>query len=579
MLASVLAVLPVVILIGEGARYRLFAQSRRLEKRVVFISAGTASLVGETLAEAERILHLVSRDCLSSSEDRKALLVDILQDFPQYAGMATAAAGGSARWRVESGTLPEDWRGDPVVETALKTPGRLAVGGLHQDPERMRRLLKVAYAPSDATGGVSAIALATLDFGCIADLPSFRAREKEFLEEDGSITLIHRSGAVLAHIPTDDEWSRRGMAGDGDAGAVVDGERVAAWMSANTEPSLHSFQSVAASKGAIGVFVAVPVPRALGGIGKRVFWGSLGGAAVAGILLFAAVWAGMVRFLVRPVADLERTARAFGQGNRNSRLTVPEGPAEIRHLVEAFNGMAQTIQTEEEARIDTEESLLDHERQLRSMAAQTVLAEERERKRIAAGLHDEAGPLLASCYMKLGRALQATEPQRVAAAVSECRGLIDLAVTALRSLTFDLSSPTLHAFGLLAALDQLCQELARRHGLDIEFRGEGEGKWGAGQEELVVYRAARELLFNVIKHAAATRVTVMGRYDEKGIFLSIVDDGAGFDATGAGAGFSQSGGFGLFSVHERIEAMGGSFQIASSPGAGTRAAIRIDRKA
>ena len=97
----------------------------------------------------------------------------------------------------------------------------------------------------------------------------------------------------------------------------------------------------------------------------------------------------------------------------------------------------------------------------------------------------------------------------------------------------------------------------------------------SNDERVVLYRAARELLFNVVKHAEATRVTVTCGGDAEEVFVSVIDNGVGFDAADAGQGFSRTGGFGLFNLRERLEHLDGRFTVKSSRGAGTQVTVAL----
>ena len=108
-----------------------------------------------------------------------------------------------------------------------------------------------------------------------------------------------------------------------------------------------------------------------------------------------------------------------------------------------------------------------------------------------------------------------------------------------------------------------------RPDLTITFTHENVPVTLAPDLTLSMYRIAQEALQNAVKHSKAHRVSVDLRGDSDAVALTIVDDGVGFDVDGA-----WGRGLGLISVHERIEAIGGTFQIHSSPGAGTRVAVR-----
>ena len=108
------------------------------------------------------------------------------------------------------------------------------------------------------------------------------------------------------------------------------------------------------------------------------------------------------------------------------------------------------------------------------------------------------------------------------------------------------------------------------NGLPCRFAADGEPKPLADDSSVVLYHVVRELLFNVIKHSGARSAGVEVRAADGRIEISVEDDGVGFDATGFGETFGASGGFGLFSIRERLHHLGGSLSIRSSAGEGTR---------
>ena len=136
--------------------------------------------------------------------------------------------------------------------------------------------------------------------------------------------------------------------------------------------------------------------------------------------------------------------------------------------LKAMKGTVQDITERKRA----EEDLLAHQRRLRSLASELSLAEERERRRIAAGLHDEACQTLVLSKMKL-QELPEPLPPRDAAEIARICGTLDGTLQSIRELVFDLSSPTLYKFGLEAALEELLEDRLRaRHGVRCAFRTE-----------------------------------------------------------------------------------------------------------
>ncbi len=215
----------------------------------------------------------------------------------------------------------------------------------------------------------------------------------------------------------------------------------------------------------------------------------------------------------------------------------------------------------------SEQQILGYQERLKSLASAVVLAEERERRRIGAGLHDDVGQTLAIVKVKLGELRGSAAASESAQKIEEIRSLLDQAIRSTRTLTFELSSPVLYELGLAAALQELGERMERRNGIQFHFRAD---RWRDPGSEvaIVLYRSVRELLFNVVKHARASHVRMAIDAPSDQVRIVIEDDGVGIAA--AGQVFDDSGGFGLFTVREQLIYAGGRMEIDSSPGEGTR---------
>jgi PAS domain S-box-containing protein len=202
------------------------------------------------------------------------------------------------------------------------------------------------------------------------------------------------------------------------------------------------------------------------------------------------------------------------------------------------------------------------------------VAEERERRRIAAGLHDELGQLLAIAKLKLGRLGTTDDAADRAQLASDLGALIDQASRAARASTFELSSPVLQQFGLDAAIESLGERMQRMAGLAFRFESDRVTCTLPDDVPVVLLRVVRELLFNAQKHAEARNVSVSVRRTDTACTIQVEDDGVGFDAIGVST-FTPAGGYGLFSAQAQIESVGGSFAIGRRPGGGTRATVVV----
>ena len=211
---------------------------------------------------------------------------------------------------------------------------------------------------------------------------------------------------------------------------------------------------------------------------------------------------------------------------------------------------------------------------LRALLYALSVAEERERRRIAAGLHDELGQLLAIAKLKLGRLAEADAPESRRQLATELGGIIDQASRTARSATFELSSPVLEQFGLDAAIQSLGERMERVCSVAFRFDSDGQPCRLPDDTPVVLLRVVRELLFNVHKHAHAHEVRVIVRRTDGTCTIVVEDDGDGFDGPFV-ADFTPSGGFGLFSAQAQIESIGGRFSLESRASQGTRATLRI----
>ena|GEM_PF-6922779 len=230
-------------------------------------------------------------------------------------------------------------------------------------------------------------------------------------------------------------------------------------------------------------------------------------------------------------------------------------------------GIRSTIQDISERR-RAEEQLEAYQRGLRTLASELSLAEEHERRRIASFLHDQIGQSLAAVRMKFGALRVAVLPASASSLVEQVHSLLETAIGDTRALTFELSPPILYELGLEPTLDWLAERFSEEHGLRVVFEDDGNEKPLDEDVSALLYRAVRELLFNVVKHANATGARVSVARDERWIRVVVDDNGIGFAREGAGS--TQPGGFGLFNVRERIEYIGGRMTVETGTGRGTR---------
>jgi len=208
--------------------------------------------------------------------------------------------------------------------------------------------------------------------------------------------------------------------------------------------------------------------------------------------------------------------------------------------------------------------------QLRSLASQLSLTEERERHRLAMQLHDHIGQSLIISKAKLDEHRGSGTSGELADVLEEVCERLGQVIQDTRTLTFDLSSPILYMMGFETAVDEwLTDEIKNKHRIETVFEDDGQHKPLDDDIRTVLFRNVRELLINVVKHSKASKVKVSVRKYQDNILVCIDDDGIGFDLSEIKSG-AANGKFGLFSIRERLEQLGGHVEIDSKPGEGSK---------
>ena len=211
--------------------------------------------------------------------------------------------------------------------------------------------------------------------------------------------------------------------------------------------------------------------------------------------------------------------------------------------------------------------------QLQALAGELTLAEQRERKRLARVLHDHIQQLLVAAKFKV-TALGRGGNDSVKQAVREAEGMIDECIAASRSLTAELSPYILHEAGLNVGLKWLASWMADKQGFSVDLEME-EIRPLPDTTKILLFESVRELLFNAVKHSHTHSARVSLGTVDGSLHLVVSDQGVGFDPNARPLAGEPGKGFGLFSIQERLELIGGQFEIASTPGKGSRFTLSV----
>lgn len=214
--------------------------------------------------------------------------------------------------------------------------------------------------------------------------------------------------------------------------------------------------------------------------------------------------------------------------------------------------------------------------QLGALASELTQTEQRERRRLAHILHDNLQQILVATKLQVGMIRQRTQDAASRDPLRHVEDLLTRSVEESRSLTVELSPPILYDAGLGRALEWLARRMQQEHALSVELRAEAEAEPRGDDIRAFLFQAVRESLFNIVKHARVKQARVtLTRAPGGEAVIRIEDDGVGFDLQTSAGKENGSGGFGLFSIRERLEFLGGRMNIRSAPGAGTRVELCV----
>ncbi|CAN5773641.1 sensor histidine kinase [soil metagenome] len=278
----------------------------------------------------------------------------------------------------------------------------------------------------------------------------------------------------------------------------------------------------------------------------------------AGLLVTLASNALILRLALSPLKRLERTARQVQSGDLSARVEASElADRDMERLTATFNMML--------------ESGTVYRRRLRETAARALNAAEDERKRISRELHDGTAQTLAALRVQLRVARSVADPQTRNGLLERISADIGEATEEVRRIAQGLRPPALDMLGLAPAIESCARGISDTTGLALDTDLAAVEGLLSPEAELALYRIVQEALSNVARHAAAGTVRVRLSFVGRAVTATVEDDGRGFAVDEV----MSNGGLGLFGMQERAAFVGGTVDIDSEPGRGTRVRATI----
>jgi len=272
--------------------------------------------------------------------------------------------------------------------------------------------------------------------------------------------------------------------------------------------------------------------------------------------------------LITPIRRMSEGMRRIAQGDFSQPVEV-ENRDELGDLAHRINETAAQLALLQDSAIAAERA-----RALKEQITHVTLAQEEERGRISRELHDGLGPSLAAAVnrLRVARRMIKNDPRQAEKELEEITVTLKTNIQDIRDLIHDLRPMALDQLGLTASIQQQLDRFEKQTGVRPSVGIDPDIALNP-LSEVTVFRVLQECLGNVQKHARAVSVEVLLRRNDEGCWLSISDDGDGFDSASSANGASQ--GVGLIGMRERAELVGGSLSIDSRPGRGTCVKLTI----
>jgi signal transduction histidine kinase len=353
-----------------------------------------------------------------------------------------------------------------------------------------------------------------------------------------SVTVPTEDKALIVRIDVTDEQGRRINLGEPPS----DADRELLW---HHEPIFEGSEDLAQ------VWVGVTTREVERQASLILLGFTVLGAALAGVM-----YGLPLKSLVVAQRRIDASQTALEDLNTNLEATVVERSSQLRAALAEVR---------------------DKEQRLRELSGRAVAMQEAERRALSRELHDSAGQALTAIRINLQLLAELAGNDGANSMATRTVGLADSTLEEIRRVVDRLAPAVLDDLGLQGAIERHCDDFSERTGVEIDYLLEDLDKPGLDTGvETAVYRVVQESLTNVARHAKAERVDIHVYRSDAGsandrVVIDFRDDGVGFDPVLARA----KGRRGLEGMRERIELLGGTIEISSTPGAGVQVHVEL----
>jgi signal transduction histidine kinase len=447
-----------------------------------------------------------------------------------------------------------------------------AIGDYHLGHNQEEPVLFLAQPVLDQKEQPAAVLFAALD---LDGLDRMVVDVLTDLPQGATIIQIDQEGDSLSYDPANATWSQ-GAAIDADVVKTVLSRKFGFLEATSIDGirRIYAFSPLAGplKKNQIILVTSIPSKVAFAAANRTLARNlSLLGAATLLALLF--VWKGSEVFILRQVRAMTAASRRLAGGDLTARIGLVEGEDELSQLALAFDEMAAALENLHEVEQRAAEKIRQSREQLRHLASHLQKVREEERTRIARELHDQFGQTLTVLKMDLAwlaKHLPGQNPS-LQAKLDAMGAVIDATLQVLHRVCTELRPVILDDFGLAAAIQWQSGDFQSRTGITCNVILDTEADKLTQDESTALFRIFQETLTNVLRHAAATEISVRLWEEENQLVLEIADDGKGI----ADTEISSPTSLGLIGMRERVYGINGSIQFSGIQDKGTRVTVAV----
>lgn len=553
--------------------------------RLAETTAGSVdALLEHTAQQLEKIASLLASNPDGLDEERVAQINDILGEFDKIVRLDPE---GQVMWIVPTTADGSGWlfQGDEEVADALSRQETTVVQPAMRLPGHAHVALVITpvYDRSGAPSGFLAGELHPSHAG--VRLISLPDQESSVRAE-----IVDAQGYIVAH------------SGEGESYEAEEHVDILAPLLASGEPGTRIHEVAGGPDHVVayypfeslpgGIVIeqtedeALAIPRDMQ---RTMLVYGLGALIVAS----AAAWI-HAHTVVRPISQLTTDAARMASGDLDKPI-VATREDEIGTLAHSFDEMRIKLKAsmQESARGAAElekrvrertQEVEERNRELealnkvrRQLLAKTISAQEEERKRLARELHDDSAQTLTGLLMTLTVAEGAltSSPQQARKTLAKSQSQVQMALREIRKAILDLRPGALDDLGLASAVRWHADEHLRPLGIKVSLDITGDEGGASGPVVTAIFRIVQEAVINIAKHSQAKNARISLDFRESEVLVLLEDDGRGFDPGSLKQPQDSGRGLGLLGMRERAELFGGTVDIESSPGSGTRIRVRV----